>query len=85
MPADQRTEVFGYVLCEQIAAVLGVPPDTVDVQTPLPELGLDSLMAVELSARIATSLDLEISALEFTRGGGVTSLATRLLDRMGIA
>lgn len=85
LPADQRTEVFGYVLCEQIAAVLGVPPDTVDVQTPLPELGLDSLMAVELSARIATSLDLEISALEFTRGGGVTSLATRLLDRMGIA
>ncbi len=85
LPADQRAEVFGYVLCEQIATVLGVPPDTVDVQTPLPELGLDSLMAVELSARIATSLDLEISALEFTRGGGVTSLATRLLDRMGIA
>lgn len=85
LPADQRAEVFGYVLCEQIAAVLGVPPETIDVQSPLPELGLDSLMAVELSARIATSLDLEISALEFTRGGGVTSLATRLLDRMGIA
>jgi acyl carrier protein len=83
MPLDERVEVVTYILAEQLATVLGIPAETIDVRTPLPDLGLDSLMAVELGARVNTVLDVEISALEFSRGGGLAAFAGRLVDQMG--
>ena len=52
MPVEQRVEALTHMLAEQVAGVLGIPGDSVDWHTPLPELGLDSLMAVELRARV---------------------------------
>ena len=80
MPVEQRVEVLTDMLTEQAAGVLGIPADSVDRHTPLPELGLDSLMAVELRARLDVALGLEISALELSRSGGLSSLASRLGD-----
>jgi hypothetical protein len=39
-------------------------------------------MAVELNMRINASMGVEVTALEFTRGGGIASLSARLLQRM---
>ena len=82
MPGEQRAEVLTGMLVEQLAGVLGIPGDSVDWHTPLPELGLDSLMAVELRARVNVALDVEISALELSRSGGLSSLAARLADQI---
>jgi len=82
MPTEQRAEVLTYMLAEHAAGVLGIPAEAVDCQTPLPELGLDSLMAVELRARVSIALDVEISPLELTRSGGLSALATRLGDQL---
>ena len=73
------------MLAEQVAGVLGIPGESVDCHTPLPELGLDSLLAVELRARVSVALDVEISALELSRSGGLSSLASRLGDRLAAA
>ena len=85
MPAEQRVEVLTYMLTEQAAGVLGIPGDAVDRDAPLPELGLDSLMAVELRARISTTLDVEISALELNRSGGLSALASTLGEQLEAA
>ena len=82
MAVEQRVEALTHMLAEQVAGVLGIPGDSVDCHTPLPELGLDSLMAVELRARVNVALDVEISALELSRSGGLSSLASRLGDRL---
>lgn len=82
LPAEERVDALTAILAEHIASVMGIPADSVDTQTPLPELGMDSLMAVELNLRITSALGVEVSALEFTRGGGLASLAARLLRRM---
>jgi acyl carrier protein len=82
VPVEQRVDAITRMLAEQAAAVLGIPADSVDRHTPLPELGLDSLMAVELRARISVALDVEIPALELSRSGGLSSLASRLGDRL---
>jgi hypothetical protein len=43
---------------------------------------MDSLMAVELRTRVNVALEVEISALDLNRGGGVSSLASRLADQL---
>jgi acyl transferase domain-containing protein/NADPH:quinone reductase-like Zn-dependent oxidoreductase len=82
MPVEHRVDAITHMLAEQAAAVLGIPADSVEWHTPLPELGLDSLMSVELRARINVALEVEIPALELSRSGGLSSLASRLGDRL---
>ncbi|WP_067461953.1 type I polyketide synthase [Nocardia amamiensis] len=60
---EQRGEVVAYVLAEQLAAVLGVSAETVDLNTPLPELGMDSLMGMEFAARVVQVLGTQLSVL----------------------
>jgi NAD(P)-dependent dehydrogenase (short-subunit alcohol dehydrogenase family) len=82
LPAEARVPALSELLAGHIASVMGIPAESVDRQTPLPELGMDSLMAVELNLRVTTALGVEVPALEFTRGDGLNALAARLLRRM---
>lgn len=82
LPEEQRVEVLGYVLAEQLAEVLGLPAESLDLATPLPDLGLDSLMAVDLGARVSLTLGVEVSALEFSRGLGLSGLARKILPML---
>ena len=81
MPTEERVEAVTRLLIEQLGAVLGVPGDLVDRDTPLPELGLDSLLAAEFRTRVNIALDLQISALELNRGG-LSSIASRLAEQV---
>ncbi len=78
LPSDQRGDVLTFVLAEQLALVMGIDAEAVDVQTPLPELGLDSLMAVEFAARVGKTVGLELSVLEFGRGQGLAAIGAKL-------
>ncbi|WP_018602447.1 type I polyketide synthase [Mycobacterium sp. 155] len=79
LPVDQRLEVLTAMLAEQVAAVLGIPTDTIDHHTPLAEFGLDSLSSVELASRVAATLDIRISAMEFERLHGLSAIAKQAL------
>ena len=48
-------ENISALVVHDIAGVLGMAPEAVDVEKPLPELGFDSLMAVELSVALEHS------------------------------
>jgi acyl carrier protein len=82
-PADERADRLRAHIRSQIAQVLGLDSDTVvgDDQ-PLTELGIDSLMAVELSNRLNASLGQSLAptfAFEFPTVSGIT---VHLLDAM---
>lgn len=83
LPEQQRGEVLAHVLAEQLAEVLGIDADSVELVTPLPELGMDSLMAVEFAAGVFVTLGVELSSLEFTSGSGLLGLAHRVLEQIG--
>jgi acyl carrier protein len=80
--AAGRLDVLRRFLLEQVGAVLGRAPDSVDTSAPLQELGFDSLMAMELRTRLETGLDLRLSATVVYTFPTVEALADGLAQRI---
>lgn len=69
---------------QQIGAVLHVDPLEVDVRAPLTELGLDSLMAVELKTRLERGLGIPLTPTLVFRYPTVEALVPGLAAMLGI-
>lgn len=78
----ERHQLLQSYLSEQVARVLGLAVAKVDVEQPLSNLGLDSLMAVELKNRIAVDLGVNVPMVKFLQGFSVAQAATQLLDQL---
>ncbi|OBA61484.1 type I polyketide synthase [Nocardia sp. 852002-20019_SCH5090214] len=78
LDSEQRGEVVACLLGEQLAIVLGVDADTVDLATPTSELGLDSLMAMEFGARVVKSLGVKMSVLSIGAGLSLAGLGVKI-------
>ena len=82
-PADRRRAVFD-LIAEHARAVLHVAGD-LDPERPLRELGLDSLMAVELRDRLAQHTGLRLASTLLFDHPTPRAIAELLLDRLGSA
>jgi myxalamid-type polyketide synthase MxaE and MxaD len=80
-PADRRPLLQSY-LSEQVARVLGLSPSKLDIHQSLNNLGLDSLMAVELKNRIAVDLKVNVPVVKFLQGFSVDQAVTQVLDQL---
>ena len=80
-PAERAQLLQSYVT-EQVARVLGLSPSQLDIQQPLTNLGLDSLMAVELKNRISADLGVNVPMVKFLQGFSVAQAATQLLEQL---
>jgi phthiocerol/phenolphthiocerol synthesis type-I polyketide synthase D len=78
----ERPQLLQSYVTEQVARVLGLSPSQLDIQQPLTNLGLDSLMAVELKNRISADLGVNVPMVKFLQGFSVAQAATLLLDLM---
>ncbi|WP_227983299.1 type I polyketide synthase [Nocardia spumae] len=85
LPPEQRADFAARQLAEQLAVVLGVAAETVDIDEPVTNLGMDSLMAMEFGARAEKSLEVKVSALELGRGLSLRGIAARVVERFGDA
>ena len=63
---------------EVVAASLGVPPASVDVQCPIRELGFDSLMALEARNRIQRTVSVSVPVVRLLDGSTVRELAAHV-------
>jgi NAD(P)-dependent dehydrogenase (short-subunit alcohol dehydrogenase family)/acyl carrier protein len=77
-PAERRQLLQSY-LTELVARVLGLSASKLDIQQPLSNLGLDSLMAVELKNRIAVDLGVNVPMVTFLLGPSVEQAMPQLL------
>lgn len=75
----QRLQLIQSHLTELVARVLGLPGSKLDIEQPLSNLGLDSLMAVELKNRIAVDLGVNVPMVTFLSGPSVAQAASQLL------
>ena len=78
----QRPQLLRSYLSEQVSRVLGLSASRLDVEQPLSNLGLDSLMAVELKNRIAVDLGVNVPMVKFLQGPSVVQAATQILDQL---
>jgi len=84
LEADERLDVLTFMLAEVVADTLRIAAEQIDIVQPLTDMGLDSLMTVELQTGIATRFGVEISAMELMKGIGLGDLASMLLTRLGV-
>ena len=65
-----------------VAEALHVPVEKIDRHQPLSELGIDSLVGVELQSAIGAKLGLQVSILQLMKGGNIEEMAAVLLQKM---
>ncbi|MFF0546307.1 type I polyketide synthase [Nocardia thailandica] len=67
MDDAKRGPYIARKMAEELAVVMSVPVESIDMTVPVPELGLDSLMAVELGARVTKTLGIDLMSLQMGR------------------
>lgn len=78
-PVKRRAEIRERVLA-QVAVVLRDDPQRIDASRPLRELGLDSLMSVELSERLARTIGVATSTTLIWQRPSVDALVDHFVD-----
>jgi polyketide synthase 12/epothilone polyketide synthase D len=75
---ENRPALLADEISRAVAAALGSGSRAVDRDLPLTSLGLDSLLAVELSIRLARDLQIEVSSVRLLSGPTINLLAHQL-------
>jgi aryl carrier-like protein len=79
---EVRRGLLDTVLRDKVARVLGASPDRLDSEKPLLNLGIDSLMAVELRNWIEQELRVNLPIVELMRSPSLARLTDLLLDQL---
>ncbi|WP_394831348.1 type I polyketide synthase [Pendulispora rubella] len=83
LPPENRERALFDVVCGEIAAVLGIgSPGSLDPHAPLQELGLDSLMALELRNRLGAAMGSRVQATLLFEHPTPAALTQFMLDRL---
>jgi acyl carrier protein len=67
-------------VAEEAANILRLPAAGIDPLRPLSEMGMDSLMAVELRLALETRLRIDLPLMSLAEGTSVASIAQRLAN-----
>jgi len=78
MPPEEATEALLEIVVEEIARVLRLPPKEVDRHRPLAEIGMDSLMMLELRTTVEASLQIELPMMSLASGITPADVARRV-------
>jgi acyl carrier protein/NAD(P)-dependent dehydrogenase (short-subunit alcohol dehydrogenase family) len=81
LPAEERIACCERLVSAVVAKVLGIDPRKLERNRRLDQLGVDSLMAVELQAEIGALSGIELSAMDLMQGNSVAKLARLCLAR----
>lgn len=79
---EERRQLLETYLREQASRVLGTSLIKINSKQPLNELGMDSLMAVELKACVETDMGVAVPALELMQGPSISHLTALIFERL---
>ena len=79
---EERRSGLDALLRDKVARVLGTSPEQLDDQRPLLQLGIDSLMAVELRNWIEGELQVNLPVVELMRSPSLAGLVELLSEQL---
>ncbi|KMM84472.1 beta-ketoacyl synthase [Pseudomonas taetrolens] len=77
---DQLLERFAELLKHEVCEILRLPASRLDTQRPLQELGLDSLMSVELIVALEERFGVRLPVMELSESSSIDKLSVRILS-----
>jgi acyl transferase domain-containing protein/NADPH:quinone reductase-like Zn-dependent oxidoreductase/NADP-dependent 3-hydroxy acid dehydrogenase YdfG/acyl carrier protein len=78
LPPDEAIEAMVEIVVEEIARVLRLPPKEIDRHRPLAEIGMDSLMMLELRTTVEESLGIDLPMMSLSSGIAPIDVARRI-------
>ncbi len=82
--AGERSNIVAGIIAEFLAEIMRLPVERVDISEPLSDMGLDSLMGVELQINVNTTFGIDVPVLLLAKGGNIIAVSKAILVRMGI-
>jgi acyl carrier protein len=78
LDAEAAMALLKTLVAEEAATILRLPAGGIDPLRPLSEMGMDSLMAVELRLALESRLRVDLPLMSLAEGTSVASIAERL-------
>jgi malonyl CoA-acyl carrier protein transacylase/acyl carrier protein len=79
---DQRLNILNNYLQLHVSRVLKVKTNEVDINYPLKNLGVGSLMGMELFNRIKSDLEISIPVSKFLKGPSINEISNEILSNL---
>ncbi|MDZ4405947.1 SDR family NAD(P)-dependent oxidoreductase [Prosthecobacter sp.] len=80
---EERADIVGQALRDVVGAVLRVKPEGLRDDQPLTDLGLDSLMAVEIENSIESAIGVALPPASLMRARTIGQIVTLITEHMG--
>jgi acyl carrier protein len=80
---EELENIVGHAVREAVASVLRVKPETLRDDQPLTDLGLDSLMGVEIENTLEASLGVAVPPASLTRARTIGQIVVLIAEQMG--
>ena len=81
--AEERTGVIGEAVRDVVGSVLRVKPDSLREDQPLTDLGLDSLMGVEIETMLESSIGVALPPTTLMRARTIGQIAVLVAEHLG--
>jgi acyl carrier protein len=79
----QRQRILESYICTQLSKVLGTSPDKLPVEEPLLNLGVDSLMEIEMNLRIEKELGVRVPPMKFMELS-IASMSKVVIEQLNV-
>jgi acyl carrier protein/NAD(P)-dependent dehydrogenase (short-subunit alcohol dehydrogenase family) len=79
---EARAERVQTILAKIVAGVIGMDEPNLDLSEPLRDVGMDSIMGLEIATEVEKSFGLRLSAMELASGPSIEQLAETVLNRL---
>jgi NAD(P)-dependent dehydrogenase (short-subunit alcohol dehydrogenase family)/acyl carrier protein len=76
---SEAQQLLGALVVEEVAQILRLAAQDIDLDAPIDSLGMDSLMALELRMSIESRYSVELPVMAITAAGSLRELSHRIL------
>lgn len=79
---DELLQAFGEMLKQEVGEILRLPPAKIEADRPLQDMGLDSLMGVEMVVALESRFGIRLPVMALSESATIERLAARILEQL---